>query len=192
LFQSRNSREQGLTLFELAIYGAVLIVMGGQLAHLVRVSVKTAHESDSVNKVTERNRVALYRIAKDVRGCVATSVTITDSGATLAFTEASGYDEETETVTTGATVTYRFEIASTETNNEVDDDGNGLIDEGRLVRVDGGTSESVVVCERLDLAKCGFTQSGTGVTINVSTQGFLRDSAAVMSIDRDLTVYPRN
>jgi hypothetical protein len=182
--------QSGVTLFELTIYLTILVVIGGQLAQLVRVSVRSSRESDAINKVTERNRSTLIRLGSEVRACIGSSVSITGGGDILTFTKADGY--EGVSIINGSTIRYSFVNALGETANAEDDNGNGLVDEGRLFREDLTNGTSFAVCEGLDLSECSFTTSGDAVTIGLSSKAFLPDSETVMSIDRDFTVYPRN
>jgi hypothetical protein len=187
---SARCKESGITLFEVLIYTMLTLVVGGQLAQLIRVSVRASRESDAINRVTERNRVAMFRVAQELRSCIGSTLSITNSGRTLTFAKENGYDGAA--VIPGAMISYRLVSATGETASGSDDNDNGLVDEGRLVRDDVSAGTSSTLCESLDLTKCQFSTSGTGVTISMSSMAYLPDSGSVLGIDRSLTVYPRN
>ncbi len=74
----------------------------------------------------------------------------------------------------------------------MDDNGNGLVDEGRLVRKNIDTAEEFAICEGLSLSDCSFVLDGSSVTITVTSSAYLEKSQDDHELTRAVTVNPRN
>jgi len=177
-------------LIEFAVYASLAIIVGAQVVQVARTSARTTAESDAYSRLAERNRAVLHRIGSEVRSSIRTSVGVEQAGSRLVLTEAAGFDGVA--VVTGDTIAYELQTATGEQANGVDDNGNGLVDEGRLVRVNQTTGESVTLCESLDLAQCGFTLNGSTVESQLTSQGFIHQSGEVLRRSRTVAMTPRN
>src|SRR4030095_9833949 len=78
----------GFTLLEVAIYVAVLTVIGAPLVSLVLTSSRSTSENDTFSRVEERNRTALFRLEKEIRKAISGTATVDNSGKRLIFTPA--------------------------------------------------------------------------------------------------------
>lgn len=189
-YSQRQIPTAGFTLLELMTYTGLIGVIGLPLLSVVMVSTRSTSENFTINHVTERNRVAIYRVTREIRKAVSDTVAIGGGGTQLTFTLPNGFDGFN--VIPGDTIRYALNIVPDESPNSADDNGNGLIDEGQLERTNLSTGESFVVCQGLDLANCSFSLNGTAVRSTFASQGFIPQSESVYSLTKSLTVTPRN
>jgi type II secretory pathway pseudopilin PulG len=182
-----DTRRDGFTLLEVATYIAVLSVLGVPLVSIVLAGTRATSENDVINKVEERNRIALIRVESEVRKGISGSLIVTSGGRSLQLTRAAGFDGTS--VIPGLPVGFQFRLASDEAANGRDDNRNGIADEGELVWSSGAGNS--LVCGDVDLNASGFALNGTGVTITVASFGSLRGNGT-FSLAKTLTVFPRN
>ena len=80
-----------------------------------------------------------------------------------------------------------------ETANGVDDNGNGLVDEGRLVCTNLSTGEAIPLCGGIDLGPSRFTlAAGGAVSVSLRVSAGAGGIGDVMVRTKRLTVTPRN
>ncbi len=131
---SNNSRA-GHTLVETAVACVVAVMMIGAVG-LITVRANAAYRA-STNNADANTHVqrAIERVAKEFmdadRSSLALTPTAPQPASAVDFRRGTGYAAGVLTV--GATRRIRFEYATGEVNNDRDDNGNGLIDEGRIV-----------------------------------------------------------
>lgn len=182
--------ERGVSLLELMIYLTVMAILGVPLA-MVTVSVsRSSAEGDMLSKILERNRAALHRISSEYRESLNGTTVIGAGGKSLQFTSNGGFDGTGPVA--GPIIVYDIRLAPGETGNGTDDNNNGLIDEGSLVRVNQGTNEQIVLTNALNTTLSSFVANGGGVTINLTTSGKTHHSNLVTEAQRAVTVFPRN
>jgi type II secretory pathway pseudopilin PulG len=186
--ENRNASGSGFTLTEVMIYVAVLAVVGMALVSVVLASTRSTEEHDTIVKVEERNRTAIIRIEREIRRSIAGTLVLGGFDRSIAFTAAAGFDGTS--VVPGETVTFTFELANGEALNGVDDNGNGMADEGQLRRSDS-TGTSHLICGGIDVQNSGFAVNGIGITITVSSYGAMR-TGAPFSLTKTTSVFPRN
>ena len=174
----------------MAFYVLLVGVLGAVLTPIGTISQRSMEDSAVFSHAGERNRVALTRIAQEVRRALTTTVAVLDGGRTLALTLPNGFDGAN--IIPGDTIEYRLSTAAGEVPNGVDDNQNGLVDEGDLVRRNTSTGEEVLLNAALDVGASGFALNGGAVTITVSTHGQLADGASTFQVSRNITVFPRN
>ena len=183
-----HDRREGFTLLEVSIAIAVLALLGIPLVSIVLASTRTTSENDTFSKVEERNRTALFRIEKELRKGMTGTPTIANAGKDLVF--ASSTFNGTAAVA-GANIRFFFSVAPGETLNGADDDGDGLIDEGTLIRRDESTGVQTTVCGNINVAGSSFALNGTGVMITVASFGTIPGGNS-FSLSKTMTVYARN
>ena len=187
---SSRWRQAGMTLLEAMVCTGIVVVLAGPLISVVLVSSRSTAESASLNQISERNRISLYRVAQETRTAIGSTIVITNSGATLAFSLSASYDGSS--VVAGDSILYNLGLATGETSNSVDDNGNGLVDEGRLIRVNASTSETTTICENIDLSSSSFVWDSTTLTINLTTAGQIITDNSTFSNTKSVSVVPRN
>jgi len=187
----RQTQETGgFSLLEVAIYLLVMAIIGGPILAAVLTSSRATKESDTFCKVEERNRAVLTRLEREVRTCISGTLAVSNSGWTLTFTSAAGFDGTS--AIHGPVITFTLQAAAGETVNGADDDGDQLIDDGELVRTNLATGEAVTISGGIDLANSTFALSGTGVTLSIGSFGSLDRRFGTYSALKSVTVFPRN
>jgi hypothetical protein len=183
-------RDAGLTLLELAFYVGLSALIGGPLVSVVLLSARGTAENGTISQVAQRNRVAFYRVSQDLRIAMSDTITAAVDGASISFTLPDGYDGTA--VVPGPSIRYDLELSATEDLNERDDNGNGLIDEGRLVRRNLTTDEDASLCENIDLNQSSFAWDGSVATVTLRNQGQLYSHNAAYDVGRTVAIFPRN
>lgn len=184
-----RASERGLTLLEVALYAAVLVAIGAPLVSAVLVSTRSTREVDTVNAITERNRTIVLRIEKEVRRAIGSTVSVEDLGKSLALTPPAGFDGAS--VVPGAPMRFELRPAPGESVNGVDDDGNGLVDEGELFQKDVATGAESLLARGIDLDASSFSRTSSGFTITLTNFGG-GEGGTPFRISKTVTVYPRN
>lgn len=185
-----SRRHGGFTLQELAIYVVLLAILGTPVVTMVLVSTRHISEIDATGKIRERNRVTLFRIDSELREAIATTLSVSNSGRTLTFSLANGFDGTA--VVVGDSIEYSFELATGESANGLDDNGNGLADEGVLVRRNLTALEEAAVCGGVDISASGFAVSGIAVTVNLTSVAIAQRANSDFTVAGSVAVYPYN
>ncbi len=183
-------RHSGLTLLEVLVYTGLMVVIGGPLISVVLVSSRGVAENSTMHQVAERNLISLYRVTQEVRIGLSNSVVVGNGGKSLTFTRPDSFDGTN--IVPGPSIRYEFLLSPDELANAADDNGNGLVDEGRLLRTNLTTGEVVSLCENLDPAQSIFTWDTATVTMTVANIGRLSSANSFFGITRSLAMVPRN
>jgi hypothetical protein len=184
-----TSRQGGFTLLETALYAALVLLLGTPLVSVVLVSTRSTKENDVYNAVVERNRAIMYRVEKELRTAIGASVAVGSEGMAITYTEPAGFDGIA--VVPGPTIQYSMRPVAGEKFDGKDNDRNGLVDEGELVRTNTVTLEESVVAAGLDLNACRFTSTGNGVNVTFASFGTM-PKTGVFSVSKSGTIHPRN
>jgi type II secretory pathway pseudopilin PulG len=131
-----KSIQAGHTLIELAIALGVLGLVLGSLTSVFESSRKAYRQGSTAALVQSDARRALDGIAARLENAgFATLVPNPVNVAVddLLFQVSTGFDEAAGTIIFGPSTRLCFVYADGETDNGIDDDGNGLVDDGRVV-----------------------------------------------------------
>lgn len=188
------NRQGGFTLVEVMV---VLLLIGpifGLIISSSTVATRTLNTNETVASTAEGLHRTMQRLAQFVRPCVlstysveATSADVTNGRATSVGEWISPVDGEARSVVRFRSATgdlsmnassltlprtIRFILDPSEVANTIDDDGDGFVDEGRVVLdYDGVAADMVIHAE-----ECTFTLVGRELTIRVSAVSRSRDS----------------
>ena len=184
-----ENRRAGFTLLEVSVYITIVLILGAPLTSIFLVSTRSTQDNDTFNKVKERNRTALFRVETEFRKSIGGTATIIDYGRGLTFTSTAGFDGTT--AIPGPTISYTFQMDPAEAWDGMDNNGNGLADEGRLVRRNATTGEEVVICSQINVSNSGFWLMSEGLYIWLTSFAPL-SQGGVYSVSRYMTIYPRN
>jgi hypothetical protein len=180
----------GFTLLEIAIACAVLGLVLGSLSGVIDSTRKGYSQGSAQARVQSDARRALDRIAMELEnGGVGTLLPnpINVAATDLVFQVVSGVDLATDTVTFDLSSRLRFDYEAGETNNGIDDDNDGLIDEGRVVL----TRNYLAAGELSTTLVKGVTELLEGETANLvddNGNGFADERGFCMTLQGNLLV----
>ncbi len=180
----------GFTLLEVMIYLMIIGILIMPIISLVLTSSRFVQELDSSGKIMERNRSVLHRVETELREAIRTSIVISNPERRIIFRQASGYDGNA--IVPGDEIAFRFRITDDEIWNGKDDNGNGIIDDGILIRRNRTTGEQLILCSGIDMQNSGFVLNGDAVTVTLSNTGFISRGNTTWTVTSSLDVYPYN
>ena len=143
-----------------------------------------------LSKILERNRSSLQRMTSEYRESLKGTTVVPVGGKSFQFTSNGGFNGAGPVA--GPIIRYEIRIAPDEAQNGSDDNGNGLIDEGSLIRVDTSTAEELILTNTLSTAGSSFTANTGGLDIRLTTSGYTLGATVATEAERFITVYPRN
>ena len=132
---SRSRRNlRGVTLLEVAIATSLLVAFGGA-AMLATETASKSFRTEAVSaNLDSAARKAMVGITERLRAADAATVIVFDEH-TLNFRRGIGFDEATESMVLGDPEQLIFEYDPGDPDDGIDNDGDGLIDEGRIVHL---------------------------------------------------------
>lgn len=177
--------ERGLTLVELMIVVAVLVPLLAMIAQTSTVVNRTVESNDRGAEVFEASRKALQRMGKFLRPAKLSTLQESAVDADIVALRATTVGEWIDPVDLEARPGIRFVAAegflsmnanlstsprellfvrdAGELENGVDDDGDGMVDEGRIMALYEGTR--LVMAEGIEA--CTFTTDGRMIRVTV-------------------------
>ena len=177
---SRQTRGQdGFTILELAIYAVLFSVLLAPIVSMGMAGTKATVEHDAITRLQERNRATLFRLGKELRSAISTTVDLAASGKELSFTLPSGFDGTS--VVPGDEIVYRLELRQDR------QDGTG-----QLVRQNSTTGATAVICSGIELPISVFERDGNSIKMTVSNLGIFADGSPSLRVSKTVTVFPRN
>ena len=172
---------------ELLIYVTLASILGTPMVMIAVAVSRASAEGDMVSRILERNRVAIQRMTSELRDSLPGTTVISNGGKCIQFTSKGGFDGNG--AVPGPVVRYEFRLAAGEVDNGKDDNGDGLIDEGTLVRLAGGLE--AVITNTIRYSTSSFQADGTGVEITVTTTGRARGAPVPSDISSVTAVFPK-
>ncbi len=131
-----RAANQGFTLIELAITMGIAGLVLGSLARVLDSSKNTYGRGSAVAQVQNDARRTLDRVSAELENGGFGTLLPNPVGVAvddLVFQAATGIDGATGALLFGNSSRLRFVYQTGEMNNGLDDDGDGLVDEGNLV-----------------------------------------------------------
>ncbi len=184
-------RSRGHTLFEVALYTALTAALGAPLVATFLTATSSSLENDLHNRLAERNRIVVDRVSSDVRRAMRGSAIVENAGRVLTLTLPAGYDETGSVA--GDQVSYEIRLNSGETVNGADDNGDGIVDDGRIVRRNLMTGEFAVVCAGVAVDRSAFAAVGSdAVQLSVTNVAAKKGTETQLSVSSTVTVNFRN
>jgi hypothetical protein len=185
-----RQRRRGLTLVEVLVYLALTTIITVPLLVTTLASSRSSSEGLTLVRVLERNRSAFNRVTEEFRYSIAGTAVISGGGKTLQFTKQKGYDGTSPIP--GSSISFEIRLDPKETLNGKDDDQDGLIDEGLLVRVDKSTGKEIVLTQTLNYAASSFAANGNRVSISLTSMGEANGKNTTGDLQLSATVTPLN
>ncbi len=169
-----NPARAGFTLLEIVIVFAVTLILCAAVYGLAGTGgaalSSSSIQSDLDNSLRQGVESMISEVGQSGAGTFSPALPASLPGnSALSFQKNLGYSGGT--ITWGPVITYQFEYEPGETNNGLDDNNNGVVDEGILVRIEG--SRRRVLCKWVKEGGVQFALSGRKLTIRI--EGIRRD-----------------
>ena len=178
-----HSRQAGLTLIEIAVYIALVAALTTPLMSVVLVSSQSMAEAEAVTRMQERNRALLFQLKRELRSAVGDSVVVDSVANTLRFSLPAPFNGSA--ATPGDIIVYGLEPVpvSYPTAPAVN---------GRLYRLNQTTGQRIDIAGGLDLSSSSFADSGNGIDITMTHFTTQTADGLPMTVQRAVSVVPRN
>ena len=139
----RNRSEAGFTLFETMVAVGLFVVISGSIFTCLNISQSAMVEASAQADMEYAARRVLDRIAEDFRAGVLTTVSplAPIASPTVSVSPATGYSAGA--VTMGTPIAYAWVPDPKDPANGTDDDHDGCIDEGMVVRTAGAQKTTI-------------------------------------------------
>ncbi len=145
-----HTRQAGFTLVELIIASFIVGLLSGGITQMLLGGSGAFRMGVTVADLETRTARTLERMSREIAAADAGAMLPADpaGGDWVEFSTPAG--TAGKTIIWGPRMRYRVELAPMELNNGVDDNSDGLVDEGVLVRIEdfGGPNERRVVLAR--------------------------------------------
>lgn len=145
-----RTRKAGFTLIELVIASVITGILAGGITQVMLGGSGAFRMGVTVADLETRTARTLERMSREIAAADAGTMSPADPAGGNWIEFRTPESTAGKTIIWGPRLRYRVELAPLELNNGVDDNGNGLIDEGVLVRIEdfGGPDERRVVLAR--------------------------------------------
>lgn len=181
---------RGFTLIELMIYLAVAAIIGIPMV-MVSISMSRSYaDGFTVSRVLERTRLVAQRLKDEYRDSLKGTTVVSADGKSIQFTSKGSFNGTGPEV--GPVIRYEIVLDSKEISNGLDDDSDGLIDDGLLQRVDTSTGERLILSKGIDYTNSSFSVVGTELSFKLETFGCAKETKSVNTASRFVEIYPRN
>lgn len=203
------NRQDGFTMVEVMVVFVLLVPTLGLILTCTETASRNLAIDDTVAKTMETLQRSAVRISQIARPCAMTSyrmqATAADVAAALATTvgewiepvdgqprTAIRFRSATGTVSMNASAltsprTFRFVMDPRETDNDVDDDGDGMVDEGKVIMDYDGNRIAMAG----NVESCTFTLTNRLLRIELRAAARRRDGSIQRFTARE-TLFLRN
>lgn len=182
-------RRRGFTLIEILIAVTIFAVLASTI-YLMMASTTNAYASGSIQAgLNAQARDLFERITLELSdaGISTLNPSIPTGATTLTFQRNVGYAGGV--ISYGPAITYAFVTEPGEYPNGKDDNGNGRIDEGRLIRTEN--NQSVSLSSDLAAGGIAFTRDGNAIQITLVLEK-VDDRRQVVRTTSTTTIQVRN
>lgn len=194
---SKITKETAFTLLEAIFVMSIFLIILLVVLTVADRGTKFYHTASTSASLLEAARKGLDRMATDLRG---TGLSIITDGLGQPLVEGvayqeihlrrnPGYEDTGIPWDEGEAIIYRFEYEAQEPDNGVDDDNDGLIDEGVLVRVENGSPAQIV--RNVKEGGLSLTLQGSQMVMRVELED-IDENHRRLEVSAETTVYLRN
>jgi type II secretory pathway pseudopilin PulG len=174
--------EAGFTLVEMLVGAGIMVAVGaacigGQLA-----ATNLMNESAALGALEEQAIIAVKQVAFDARWADGGAMLLTTSNGSRQIDLRTAVDLVGGNPVWSPTVTWRVVPSSSDSN------GNGIVDEGQLVRIQDGVTR--VICD--DVVPSGFTATRTGDTLEIQVRLLRVQSGRPVTVSAATSATIRN
>ena len=137
----KYSRQSGFTMIEMVIVAAIFAIVMNSAVTTMRSGQKSFEQSVSSTVLSSRANRVLNRIARRMTSGGSSVLDQLDSAPlsedSVTFQDIQGFSNGAPIWSDDVQILLEYDEG--ETDNDIDDDGDGLIDECRIVQVESGT-----------------------------------------------------
>ena len=177
----RRSRA-GFTLVEVLVGAGIMVAVGaacfgGQLA-----ATNLMNDSAALGALEEQAIVAVKEVAFDARWADGGAMVLSMSNGSRRIDLRTAVDLVGGNPVWSPTVTWRVLPSSSDSN------GNGIVDEGQLVRIQNGVTR--VICD--DVVPSGFTATRAGDTLEIQVRLLRVNAGRPVTVSAAISATIRN
>ncbi|MFH1023173.1 MAG: hypothetical protein V1809_07265 [Planctomycetota bacterium] len=163
------ANERGMSLVEVVVTSVITAGIMFVIGSVLKTAQNNFYLGMTLSGIQDQSRWAVDKIATEVQqGGVATF--LPDPGVegttTLTFQKSAGVTGGV--ITWGTAITYAFQYETGETNDGLDNNSNGLVDEGMVVRIEG--TQTSVITRWVKEGGFLLTRSGNILSIQLDLQ----------------------
>jgi len=161
-------KQKGFTILEM-VFAIGLLAVAATLSIFAMIgSYQISSRTLVRTELQEEVRALADRIVRDLRfssvSCDAWNFPDLEPVTSFSFSQCTGFDPTTAFRTWGDVITYQLSLAPGETENGIDDNGDGLVDESALYYT-RGSQPAVIIASNLVSGQTRFLREGNRVTI---------------------------
>jgi len=164
----------GYTMLEVMIVTAIMSSVMAASFSIITSSQKVQTRSINDGHMHEQARIIAERIAREMRytggSCPNYDVSEDAGVLTVSFRKCTGYDTQLQLPTWGNLISYEFksvpDSGEIDISDGIDNNGNGIIDEGGLYRLEEGCKERLI-CRDLEAAQFMIQRTGNIIGIRI-------------------------
>jgi type II secretory pathway pseudopilin PulG len=152
--------QAGFTLVELVICFSISLVILGMVAETGKASDQFSDTTLALGRLEEKASQTSFEMAKELRWAQPTTVLITleNDASRIDFFKADGFVAGLTTWTSAITYSYQ--------PSPIDSNGNGIADEGILVRTQDGKER--VLCRNVDAGSLAIDRAEDSIQIQLT------------------------
>lgn len=171
--------QAGFSLVEVLIASAVLAILVSAVLGIMVVGLQTFNSGNAITVIQNQARRIMDSIAKEIQPAGLSTISPTPPALgsagthTITFQPCTGYDGASDPPQQwGNVTTIAFAYDSGETNDGVDNNGDGLIDEGLVTKtvVGATSSQTKILGHWVKENGLSFNLDGTLLTITLEMQ----------------------
>jgi len=185
----RRPKNAGVSLMELMIAIVIVAILTVMTYVLLFASIQSFSAGVTAAALNGQARDLLERLFAEIvdAGISSLQPPFPNGSSSLTFQRNLGYSAGALTFDTPATLSFAY--APGEANDGIDNNNDGRIDEGRLMRIKDG--DTVVLSNDLAEGGIAFTQNGNAIRIVVTLEK-VESPGRVLRTVSEVTVQVRN
>ena len=189
---NKRKNQKGFTLIEVVISAGILAIMMVVVYALLASSTRSFQQQSVQVWLDGNARDQCDRISRELLDAGRSTLfpLNPNNSTTLSFQRVTGFTGGA--LVYGPVIQYSWVLDPAETDNGVDDDGDGLVDEGRLIRTEAGQTV-ILIRDALQEDGLQFTRLAGQDSVNITLTLQRRDgSRTVVTRVATTTVRLRN
>jgi len=181
---------KGFTLLETLIVSVCLAVILLGIGAMMTTSRTSFSQGATQTDIQNQIRWAIGKVAQEMKQAVDTTISVQGgTNPTLTFQKNVGWNGAA--VQLGGITTFQFQYTPGEVNDGLDNNSNGLIDEGMLVRTEAGMPNTIIT-EWVREGSVAFTLAGNLLTIQMTLERPIAGGQTLLNETISTSIYINN